>query len=46
MIERPATLIICNVTASDTKTYILAVEMDSAKRTQSTVDLAVLGKPV
>ena len=46
MIEHPAIMKICNVTASDTKKYILAVEIYSAKRIQSTVDLAVLGKPV
>ena len=45
-IERPATLIIRNVSASDAAKYMFAVELDSAERTQSIIDLHVLGKAV
>ena len=45
-IERPATLIIRNVSASDAAKYMFAVELDSAERTQSIIDLHVLGKSV
>ena len=45
-IERPATLIIRNVSASDAAKYMYAVELDSAERTQSIIDLHVLGKSV
>ena len=43
-IERPSTLIIRNVTASDAATYIFGVELESATKKTSSVYLDVLGK--
>lgn len=43
-LERPATLIIHNVTASDTGTYVFDVQTTQATKVSSTVYLDVLGK--
>ena len=43
-LERPATLIIHNVTASDTGIYTIAVKTKEATKVESTVYLDVLGK--